>query len=128
MLGAETSTSASFAHADKISNPQGFFLVIFNNLAIQRLSALFIYLFIYPISIFYELLNYITGCHPLISSETTTDTGSLTALLDKASFQLGNNIFPHGYYHWLCIFASDEQAPSWWAYKKICTCRGEPQQ
>ena len=43
----------------------GFFLVIFNyleyfGLAIQRLSSLFIYLFIYSISVFYEPFNCVT--------------------------------------------------------------------
>ena len=58
-----TSASTGSTHVHKILNPQVFFQLIFNyhkcfGLAIQRLSALFIYLLIYSNS--YELFNYIT--------------------------------------------------------------------
>jgi hypothetical protein len=51
--------------------------------------------------------------------ETTTDTGCIIMLLDRASCQLQNTIVPHSHHHWLYIFASDKQEPACCARKNL---------
>ena len=54
-----------------------------------------------------------------VSIETRTDTGSTRILLDRESFSLQNTAFLYNYHHWLCIFTSDGQQPTYHTHEAI---------
>lgn len=48
--------------------------------------------------------------------ESTTDTESIITLFSTGNSQLQDMLFQHSHWHYLCIFASNEE-PAYHAYK-----------